>query len=62
MPKFDVTIWYTVTYSHNVEIEAKTEAEAEAKAKDIFENATATAEWGYDSGDLEISVWGMEEE
>jgi hypothetical protein len=62
MPKFDVTIWYTVAFTHNVEIEADTEAEAEAKANEIFENADVTAEWGYDSGDLEIDIEELEEE
>lgn len=61
MAKFDVTIWYTVSYTHNVEIEADNEAEAEAKAHDIFNNANVTADWGYDSGDLEIDIWEMEE-
>lgn len=61
MPKFDVTIWYTVTYTHNVEIEAASEVEAERKAKDIFDNADVTAQWGYDDPDLEIEVWELEE-
>lgn len=61
MAKFEVTIWYTVAYTHNVEIEAETEAEAEAKANEIFENANVPAEWGYDGGDLEIDIWELEE-
>lgn len=62
MAKFDVTIWYTVSYTHNVEIEADTEAEADAKANEIFENANVTAEWGFDGGDLEIDIWELEDE
>jgi hypothetical protein len=62
MPKFDVTIWYTVTYTHNVEIEADNIRDAEKQAKHIFENANVTAQWGYDDPDLEIDVWEIEEE
>lgn len=62
MPKFDVTIWYTVAYTHNVEIEAETEAEAEAKANEIFNSANATADWGFDSGDLDIDIWKLDDQ
>ena len=60
MAKFDVTIWYTVAYTHNVEIEADTEDQALKKANEIFDNTDAVAEWGYDSGDLEIYIWEAE--
>jgi hypothetical protein len=62
MAKFDVTIWYTVTYSHNVEIEASNEGEAKTKANEIFENANVAAEWGYDNGELDIDIWEVEED
>ena len=38
MAKFEVTIWYTVAYTHNVEIEADTEAEAEKEAGSIVDS------------------------
>jgi hypothetical protein len=62
MPKFDVTILYTVTYSHIVEIEAETEAGAEAKANEIFKNADPIAHWEYDGGELDMDIWEVEEE
>ena len=62
MAKFDVTIWYTVSYTHNTEVDAKTYDEAREKANEIFENANVTADWGYDGGDLEIDIDEMEDD
>lgn len=62
MPKFNVYMYYTVTYSHAEQIEAKTKEEAEAKAQQIFENADCQEEWKLGDGGLEMDVLEVMEE
>jgi hypothetical protein len=61
MAKFDVTIWYTVSFTRNVEIEAEDEEAANIAAQHIFETADPVKQWGYDAGELDFDIEELED-